>query len=76
MSYPYPQDRHRDRKEKGDQPYKDAKESLAGSEAEIRAHAAWEDGESSLLTEDERQELQEQQAGERFRKIGEETEGR
>ena len=33
MSYPYPQDRHRDRKEKGDQPYKDAKEAMAQQEA-------------------------------------------
>ena len=37
MSYPYPQDRHRDRKEKGEQPYKDAKESLAQSSASIQA---------------------------------------
>ena len=33
MSYPYPQDRHRDRKEKGDQPYKDAREAVAQQEA-------------------------------------------
>ena len=33
MSYPYPQDRHRDRKEKGDQPYKDAKEAMTQQEA-------------------------------------------
>jgi hypothetical protein len=35
MSYPYPQDRHRDRKEKGEQPYKDAKEAMAQQEAEV-----------------------------------------
>ena len=29
MSYPYPQDRHRDRKEKGEQPYKDAREAMS-----------------------------------------------
>jgi len=34
-SYPYPQDRHRDRKEKGDQPYKDAKESMTLKGAEL-----------------------------------------
>ena len=34
-SYPYPQDRHLDRKEKGDQPYKDAKESMAQKGAEL-----------------------------------------
>src|SRR5688572_19333914 len=33
MSFPYPQDRHRDRKEKGEQPYKDAKEAMAQQEA-------------------------------------------
>ena len=33
MSYPYPQDRHLDRKEKGEQPYKDAKEAMAQQEA-------------------------------------------
>lgn len=39
MSYPYPQDRHRDRKEKGEQPYKDAKEAMAQERAEIDAQA-------------------------------------
>ena len=33
MSYPYPQDRHLDRKEKGEQPYKDAKEEIARQDA-------------------------------------------
>jgi hypothetical protein len=74
MSYPYPQDRNRERNEKADQPYDDAKESLAESEAEIRSHAPREEAESTLLTEEERQELQEQQASERFRTIGEEVE--
>jgi hypothetical protein len=37
MSYPYPQDRHRDRQEKGDQPYKDAREALAQQGASMRA---------------------------------------
>ena len=35
MSYPYPQDRHRDRKEKGEHPYKDAKEALSQQEAAL-----------------------------------------
>jgi hypothetical protein len=39
MSYPYPQDRHRDRKEKGEQPYKDDRETLAENEAELRNQA-------------------------------------
>ena len=36
MSYPYPQDRHRDRKEKGEQPYKDAREAMSQNEATSR----------------------------------------
>jgi hypothetical protein len=39
MSYPYPQDRHRDRKEKGEQPYKDAKEAMAQEEAQLQTEA-------------------------------------
>jgi hypothetical protein len=39
MSYPYPQDRHRDRREKGEQPYKDAREAMSEQEAQIQAEA-------------------------------------
>jgi hypothetical protein len=39
VSYPYPQDRHRDRKEKGEQPYKDAKEAMAQQAEQIQAGA-------------------------------------
>ncbi len=39
MSYPYPQDRHRDRKEKGDQPYQDAQESMAQQGATQQSEA-------------------------------------
>lgn len=39
MSYPYPQDRHLDRKEKGKQPYKDAKEAMSQNEAQIQTEA-------------------------------------
>ena len=39
MSYPYPQDRHRDRKEKGNQPYQDAKQAMAQTEARVQAEA-------------------------------------
>jgi hypothetical protein len=74
MSYPYPQDRNRERNEKAEQPYDEAKESLAESEAEIRSHAPRDEQESALRTEEERQELQEQQAEERFRVIGEDVE--
>ena len=39
MSYPYPQDRHLDRKEKGDQPYQDAKEAMSQTQASIQGEA-------------------------------------
>jgi hypothetical protein len=39
MSYPYPQDRHLDRKEKGEQPYKDAKEAMSQTGAQIQSEA-------------------------------------
>ena len=39
MSYPYPQDRHLDRKEKGEQPYKDAKEAMSQTNAQIQTEA-------------------------------------
>jgi hypothetical protein len=39
MSYPYPQDRHRDRKEKGEQPYKDDREAMARRDSELRAES-------------------------------------
>jgi hypothetical protein len=39
MSYPYPQDRHRDRKEKGEQPYKDDREAMARNESDLQARA-------------------------------------
>jgi hypothetical protein len=39
MSYPYPQDRHRDRREKGEQPYKAAREALTEQDAQLQAQA-------------------------------------
>lgn len=59
MSYPYPQDRHRDRKEKGDQPYKDAKEAF--SEAEARQQARAEAFGESRADEDEAERAARQQ---------------
>ena len=53
MSYPYPQDRHLDRKEKGEQPYKDAKEAMAQERAELQAGAEAY-GEERAPTQDER----------------------
>ncbi len=39
MSYPYPQDRHRDRKEKGEQPYADDKAAMSQQQAELQREA-------------------------------------
>ena len=39
-SYPYPQDRSRDRKAKGDQPYKDDREALAQKDGELHDQVA------------------------------------
>ena len=69
MSYPYPQDRHRDRKEKGDQPYKDATEALTQKEAELEDQASVPHDEREGETIDEK----ERAAEERFEDIGEET---
>ena len=71
MSYPYPQDRHIDRKEKGEQPYKDAKEAMAQQNVQIqeRAEAYGE----ARANEEERTERVEHEMEERFAEIGEEV---
>jgi hypothetical protein len=74
MSMPYPQDRHRDRKEKGDQPYKDAKETFTETEAQLRDKAPGQEDPDALLSQEERTALQEQQAADRLGKIGDEPE--
>lgn len=58
MSYPYPQDRHRDRKEEGDQPYKDAAEAYGQQEAELERKAGQDDpqrDEAESITDLERE---------------------
>jgi hypothetical protein len=71
MSYPYPQDRHRDRKEEGEQPYKDAREAMAQEAAEIQAGAE-SFGESREADSNEAgvEDLQER-VEERLRDVGE-----
>lgn len=39
MSFPYPQDRARENREKGTQPYQDAKHAMAEKEAQVQAEA-------------------------------------
>ena len=62
MSYPYPQDRHLDRKEKGDQPYKDAREAMSQNEASIQAEAEAFGEEHLRQTDEERMEQLESEA--------------
>ena len=70
MSYPYPQDRHRDRKEKGEQPYKDAREAMAQNEAGIQAEAEAFGEEHLRQTDEERMEQLESEAPARLRDVG------
>lgn len=70
MSYPYPQDRHRDRKEKGEQPYKAAREAMTQTDAGIQAEAE-AFGEANLRqTDAERLENLESEATALLRKVG------
>ncbi len=70
MSYPYPQDRHLDRKEKGDQPYKDAREAMSQNEASIHAEAEAFGEEHLRQTDEERMEQLEAEAADLLRKVG------
>src|SRR5918993_4883809 len=69
MSYPYPQDRHLDRKEKGDQPYKDAREAMAQNDASIHAEAEAFGEEHLRQTEEERMEQLESEAPDLLREV-------
>ena len=70
MSYPYPQDRHRDRKEKGDQPYKDAREAMSQNEVSMQAEEE-AFGEAHLhQTDEQRMEQLESEAPALLRKVG------
>jgi trimethylamine:corrinoid methyltransferase-like protein len=70
MSYPYPQDRHRDRKEKGEQPYKDAREAMSQNDASIQAEAEAFGEEHLRQTDEERMEQLEAEAPDLLREVG------
>ena len=70
MSYPYPQDRHLDRKEKGEQPYKDAREAMSQNEASIQAEAEAFGEEHLRQTDEERMEQLESEAPDLLRNVG------
>ena len=70
MSFPYPQDRNRDRREKGEQPYKDEREALRQSEVSLQAEAEAY-GEARLQeSEEETRERLQAEVAERMREIG------
>lgn len=73
MSMPYPQDRARARQDEGEQPFKDAKETLTEKDAKLQASAGKPPEPAAELTEEERTALQEQEASERLGKIGEDA---
>jgi hypothetical protein len=71
MSYPYPQDRHRDRKEKGEQPYKDSRQEMAETHATLQAEAeAFGEAERQVQeSEAERQKQLEAEAPDLLRRV-------
>ena len=75
MSYPYPQDRHLDRKEKGNQPYQDAKEAMAQTEARIQSEAEAFGEAHRDETDEERAARLAAEAQERLRQVNEEVAG-
>jgi len=72
MSYPYPQDRHLDRKEKGEQPYKDAREAMSQTEASLKAQAEAYGEEHLRLSDEERAEQLETEVRQRLAEVGDE----
>jgi hypothetical protein len=65
MSYPYPQDRHRDRREKGEQPYKDSRQEMAETHAKLQAEAeAFGEAELQSQAQESEAEREEQLEGE------------
>lgn len=73
MSYPYPQDRHRDRKEKGEQPYKDDRESMTQNDAELQARADEYGEKRPQESDDERIGRLESEAELRLKKVQDEA---
>ncbi|MGH2531313.1 MAG: hypothetical protein ACRDJW_03300 [Thermomicrobiales bacterium] len=72
MSYPYPQNRRREQREKGDQPYADAKEAMAQQDAELQAQAERLGEDQSAETDEERHDRFEVEAKEHLQDVGDE----
>jgi multidrug resistance efflux pump len=78
VSYPYPQDRHRDRREKGETEYREARQAMSGAE-EAQAAAAEYAGEQRSGDEPSIADIEEnleEAAREVQRSIAEEDESR
>jgi hypothetical protein len=71
MSYPYPQDRRREQREKGQKQYEDAVETFTENEAEIRREAGIPHDEQVRRNKED----QEHDAEDRFEEIGDEVAG-
>ncbi len=69
MSYPYPQDRTRNKRTKGEEPYEDAREAYGENEAELERDAPEPHSHARQRTDAE----QEHDAEERFEEIGEDV---
>jgi hypothetical protein len=72
MSYPYPQDRTRDKQEKGEEPYRDARQTLTESEAALQTEAEAYGEAHAHESEEERTARLEREAAESMRRVGEE----
>lgn len=71
MSYPYPQDRHRDRREKNEHQYEEAVEDYTEQQADIQRQASLPHERPRPKSTD----VQEQDAEERFDEIGKDARG-
>jgi hypothetical protein len=76
MSYPYPEDRTREKRNKGEQPYKDAREEMRESEAALQTEAeAYGEAHQGDLSDEERRERLEAEAAASMREVGRERLG-
>jgi hypothetical protein len=74
VSYPYPQDRNRDNREKGEQPYKAAREAMAENEAILQTEAEAYGETHQQRSDEERLERLEHLAAAGMREVGDERE--
>ena len=72
MSYPYPQDRTRDKQNEGTQPYKDARQALNQNDVVPPGHGEPGDQPPEPLTEDGLTEELQEIAEERMRQVNDE----